>query len=202
MTIARRTTVYPVVELDGTTNVVSGYVEVDDQFAAPPRDAVGEAFRASMRLLAAGVVMVTTSHEGRPWGLTISSCCSVSVDPPQILISLRSTSVSRRSILESGRFGISILSARQKALAEFGSAAGAAKFVDDYCHDNESVESPMIAGGLSHLDCTVASHWDVGDHSIIVGRVVRVVFSSVGQPEATGPLLYFNRAFWTVGDEI
>jgi flavin reductase (DIM6/NTAB) family NADH-FMN oxidoreductase RutF len=49
---------------------------------------VGSAFREAMSLLAAAVVMVTTRIDGRPWSLTISSCCSVSVAPPMILISL------------------------------------------------------------------------------------------------------------------
>lgn len=197
----RRDAAYTAVELDGTIHVISGFVEVDDYFAASLRSADDEAFKAAMRALAAGVVMVTTSHEGRPWGLTISSCCSVTVDPPQILVSLRSTSVSCRSILRDGRFGVSILGARQKPLAELGSAVGAAKFVDDYCHDHESLESPMIAGAPYHLDCAVASHQNVSDHSLIIGRVLHVVYPPSDETDSD-PLLYFNRAFWRVGSEI
>lgn len=192
---------YTAVELDGSVHVVSGHYEVDDQLATAQPRADDEAFKAAMRVLTAGVVMVTTLHDGRPWGLTISACCSVSVDPPEMLISLRSTTVSCRSILRSERFGVSILSARQKALAEFGSAVGAAKFVDDYCNDHERLESPMIAGALYHLDCAVASHQEVSDHSLIVGRVLNVVYPPDAHADAD-PLVYFNRAFWSLGSEI
>ena len=99
--------------------------------------------------------------------------------------------MSCRSILRSERFGVSILSARQKSLAEFGSAAGAAKFVDDYCNDRERVESPMIADALYHLDCAVASHQNVSDHSLIVGRVLNVVYPPATQTDPD-PLAVFQ----------
>jgi len=191
---------YTAVELDGSLHVVSGYYEVAEELAAPQPQVPDEAFKAAMRALAAGVVMVTTWHESRPWGLTISACCSVSVDPPQILISLRSSTVSCRSILRDRRFGVSILGERQKSLAELGSAVGAAKFVDDYCHDRGHDESPMIADALYHLDCEVESFNEVADHTVIVGHVLNVVYSPV-ETEYT-PLLYFNRAFWSLGNEI
>ncbi|MGH2970263.1 MAG: flavin reductase family protein, partial [Solirubrobacteraceae bacterium] len=59
------------------------------------------AFKAAMRVLAGGVVMVTTRVDGRPWGLTISSCCSLSAEPPQLLVSLGSQTVTCREVLSS-----------------------------------------------------------------------------------------------------
>jgi flavin reductase (DIM6/NTAB) family NADH-FMN oxidoreductase RutF len=109
--------------------------------------------------------------------------------------------VSCRSILLSERFGVSILSATQKPLAEFGSAVGAAKFVDDYCNDRDRVESPMIADALYHLDCAVTSHQSVSDHSLVVGRVLNVVYPPATQADPE-PLVYFNRAFWSLGSEL
>lgn len=196
-----RSTEYTAVELDGSVHVVTGHYEVDEQLAEPQPRADDEAFRAAMRVLAAGVVMVTTWHDDRPWGLTISACCSVAVEPPEILISLRSNTVSCRSILRSERFGVSILSADQKPLAEFGSAVGAAKFVEDYCDDREPAESPMIAGALYHLDCAVSSRQEVSDHTLIVGRVLNVVFTPSAEADLA-PLVYYNRAFWQLGSEI
>ncbi len=47
-----------------------------------------DAFRHAMRLLAGGVVVVTTRVDGRPWGLTVSACCSLTAAPPRVLVSL------------------------------------------------------------------------------------------------------------------
>ena len=49
---------------------------------------VAEGFRAAMSRLAAGVVMVTCHVDDKPWGLTVSACCSVSMDPPLLPVSL------------------------------------------------------------------------------------------------------------------
>jgi flavin reductase ActVB len=192
---------HTVFELDGSVHTVAGHVELDDTFVAAqqqPRRPDDEAFRAAMRVLAAGVVMVTTRHEGRPWGLTISACCSLTLEPPQILISLRSTAVSCQEILEQRCFGVSILAARQKNLAELGAAVGVVKFVDDYCEGDDQLESPMISGALYHLDCVIGDVYEVGDHTLIIGRVQQAVYKSFGEGEAE-PLVYFDRAFWKLG---
>ena len=55
-----RNAAYTAVELDGSVHVVSGHFEVDEQLATPQPRADDEAFKAAMRVLAAGVVMVTT----------------------------------------------------------------------------------------------------------------------------------------------
>jgi flavin reductase (DIM6/NTAB) family NADH-FMN oxidoreductase RutF len=193
---------YTAFELDGSLHTVAGHIELDDALVADqqPRVADDQAFRAAMRLLAAGVVMVTARHEGRPWGLTISACCSLTLEPPQILISLRASTVSCKVILDDGHFGVSILSASQKNLAELGAAVGVVKFIDDYCEGDDQLESPMIAGALYHLDCQVAGAYEIGDHTLIVGRVQQAVYSPLQTSREADPLVYFNRSFWRLGE--
>src|SRR5690348_2681388 len=114
ITVQRRVNV--VVDGDFTVHEVAGYLEPNDTLAPPGAPVEGEVFKLAMRALAAGVVIVTTRLDGRPWGLTISSCCSLSLEPPQLVVGLRSDTVSCQQILASGRFGVSILAADQKAL--------------------------------------------------------------------------------------
>ena len=108
---------------------------------APP-DAVLDGFRTAMSQLAAGVVMVTCHVGGKPWGLTVSACCSVSMSPPLLLVSLGSATTSTRAIQDSGEFGVSLLGQSLIDVARFGSAPGQPKFVDGYCHDG-AVTSPI-----------------------------------------------------------
>jgi hypothetical protein len=61
---------YADLELDPNAVLVRGLVEADSAFAAAPErpSAVDpEAFRTAMRVLAAGVVMVTARREERLW---------------------------------------------------------------------------------------------------------------------------------------
>src|SRR5258705_8825399 len=109
-----------------------------------------DAFREAMGHLAATVVMVTVELDGRPWGLTISACCSVSASPPMILISLGEQTATAKRIRERGRFGLSILAEHQIEAARAGAAPGVPKFVESFCAPSQlearPTASPMIRG--------------------------------------------------------
>jgi flavin reductase (DIM6/NTAB) family NADH-FMN oxidoreductase RutF len=153
---------------------------------------LGAAFREAMSLLATGVVMVTTRVDGRPWGLTISACCSVSANPPMLLVSLGEQTVSAREIRAQGGFGVSILSQHQLEAAKAGAAAGVPKFVEGYCADEvePAAGSPVIRGATAHLDCRVEREVAVADHVLFIGEVADVVLSPGGTP-----LLYWARQY-------
>jgi flavin reductase (DIM6/NTAB) family NADH-FMN oxidoreductase RutF len=161
----------------------------------------GARFRDAMRLLPSGVVMVTVSVDGRPWGLTISSCCSLSADPPQILISLSTRTVTCQQILEGGSFGISVLGAGHGEVAALGAATGAPKFVDGYCEASDhEVASPRVRGAVYHLDCRMAAAHEHADHTVIVGAVLSAE-RTPAEP-ASEPLIYFDRTYRRVGADL
>ncbi|HZR95463.1 MAG TPA: flavin reductase family protein [Gaiellaceae bacterium] len=150
-----------------------------------------------MRALATGVVIVTVEVDGRLWGLTINSCCSLSASPPQVLISLAHTASCRQPLLDSGRFGLSVLAEGQRELAELGAVPGGPKHVDVFAERLDDGPA-MIAGALAHLDCTVSKSFEVSDHTIVIG-VVREAVANVAE---NAPLLYYDRAFHRLGDPI
>jgi flavin reductase ActVB len=157
----------------------------------PPASDLGEDFREAMRRLAASVVMVTTWLDDQPWGLTVSACCSVSMAPPSLLVSLGDHTASAAAIRASGRFGISILGEDQRNVALFGSKAGAPKFVAEYCSPSPGCFAPVVAGAIAHADCTVTKEVEVADHVLLIGEVSCVVLR-------TGfdrPLLFHSRDF-------
>jgi flavin reductase (DIM6/NTAB) family NADH-FMN oxidoreductase RutF len=166
-----------------------------------PEAVNGARFRDAMRLLPAGVVMVTVCVDGRPWGLTISSCCSLSADPPQLLISLGTATVTCRQILDGGGFGISVLGAGHGEVAALGAASGAAKFVDGYCDARDhAVVSPRVRGAVYHLDCRLAAAHEHADHTVIVGAVVSAE-RTPAEPSGDA-LVYFDRAYRRVGADL
>jgi flavin reductase ActVB len=155
-------------------------------------------FRDAMRVLPSGVVMVTVAVDGRPWGLTISSCCSLSAEPPQILISLATRTVTCQQILKTGTFGISVLGAHHGEVADVGAASGAAKFVDGYCDECEiEAGSPRVRDAVYHLDCRLEDVHEHADHTVIVGAVVNAEPTPADRP--IEPLIYFDRAYRRLG---
>ena len=180
--------------------LVGGYIEADPAFAPRrPASVDEETFKSAMRSLAAGVVMVIARKGDRLWGLTISACCSISANPPRVLISLADDASCRDAILETRRFGLSVLRDDQKHLAELGAVPGAPKYVDAFCEDAGSEEpTTMIAGALVHLECAVERVFGVGDHTLLIGDVRAVVSPS----REGGPLVYFDRTFHGLGDSL
>lgn len=187
--------------------LLPGLIETDSAFvgAAEPPAVDAESFKAAMRVLASGVVMVTARRGDCLWGLTISACCSISPNPPKVLISLSSRASCLPAILETGRFGLSILRADQRPLAELGAVPGGPKEIDAFRETGDGggdAGSTMIAGSLAHLDCAVDRIFDVSDHRVIVGAVEEISLRPGERLEEPGPLLYFNRAFHGLGRPI
>ncbi len=84
-----------------------------------------------MSHLASGVVLVTASIDGRPWGMTVSAACPICIEPPTMLVSLSSHTALARAVAETGRFGVNMLGEDALAVARFGAAVGQPKFLDD-----------------------------------------------------------------------
>lgn len=189
--------------LDGSTIYVfarPAIVPEPVELAGPPT--VSASFRETMRALASGVVLITTYVDGRPWGVTVTSCCSLSVDPPRILVSLMRNTATCQAIEGGATFGVDLLGNAHKRLAQFGSARGAAKFLDDPAVVVQGIgtAAPMVEGALSHVDCELDQIFDGGDHAIILGRVTDVVSA---HPRSSGsPLLYFDGGFHHLGSPL
>jgi flavin reductase ActVB len=180
-----------------------GEIEADREAfgAAPPTPPAvdAEAFKAAMRVLASGVVMVTARRGEQLYGLTISACCSISASPPRVLISLAQTASCLPAVLDTRRFGLSILRAGQKPLAELGAVPGGPKEVDAFSESRDGSVT-MIAGALAHLECSVDQTFTISDHVLVIGNVEQAVTAEdLGEP---GPLLYFNRTFHRLGEAV
>lgn len=153
--------------------------------------AVGDDFRLAMSRLAAGVVMVTCHVDDKPWGLTVSACCSVSMEPPLLLVSLGAQTTSAHAIAETGVFGVSLLGEELIDAARFGASRGQAKFVEEFTHDGDDrCASPVVRNALAHVDCTVTETVAAGDHVVYLGAVAHVLAR-----EDDAPLVYYARSY-------
>jgi flavin reductase (DIM6/NTAB) family NADH-FMN oxidoreductase RutF len=167
----------------------------------PPADAsmVGDDFRQAMSSLASGVVVVTASIDGRPWGMTVSSACPVSVDPPTMLVSLNTKTALAHAVAETGRFGVNVLGEEALGVARFASAPGQPKFLDvgiGLDCDGHHPAALMLDGSLGHVDCDVIRTIEHETHTLFLGSVRR---ARVGDLQR--PLLHYRRNFWQLGED-
>ena len=73
----------------------------------------GDTFRALMRQFPAGVTIVTFDDKGTLGGLAVSSFCSLSMEPPLVLVCIDREVVSHDAIARAGKFGVSVCAADQ-----------------------------------------------------------------------------------------
>lgn len=140
----------------------------------PPvtRFAVPDMFgmRRTMGRFLTGVAVVTTAHDGERHGMTINSLTSISLEPPILMISLNFNTRTGDALLASGRFAISVLGAKQEAVARQFAVRGGARFeAGDF--DETEGGLPVIGGALSQIECEVVQQFVIGDHQVFFGQV-------------------------------
>jgi len=145
-------------------------------------------FRALCGLWPTGVSVVTTRGvEGRPYGVTMNSVTSVSLEPPLLLICLTNDSETLAAIRASGIFCINVLTSAQEDLSQRFAHRRADKFDGVPVHDGR-LGTPVLDGALAALECRLEEVYPGGDHKIVVGELVHGVCYD---DEAT-PLIYFK----------
>lgn len=151
-----------------------------------------EQLRSAMRQWATGVAIVTATYNGISHGMTVSSFTSVSLTPPQVLISLAQDTRTHALARESKFFGVSLLAQGQQDISD----RFAGRMPDDQDRlaglETFTLETgvPLLTGGLAHFDCRVIATFTSGTHTIFIGAVL----AAQGQPNAD-PLLYYNRDY-------
>jgi flavin reductase (DIM6/NTAB) family NADH-FMN oxidoreductase RutF len=148
--------------------------------------------RRALGRFTSGVTVVTTASalSADVHGMTANAFTSVSLDPPLVLISVSTDAKCNRRIVESGRYGISILGAEQHALcSHFAGAAQRPDLVKFLWRDG----LPLIVAALAHLVCTVRASHPVGDHTLHIGEVDQLW-------ERDGaPLVFYNGQLRALG---
>lgn len=161
--------------------------------AAKPTDAQAPSvaeWRAAMGYFPSGVTIVTSWQEDAPVGTTASSFCSVSLEPPLLLVCLDHANPVLAPIERSGLLGVNILNHECRDLAlRFGKGPEDDRFA--------GLAYRAAAGGAAQLeaasvfiDCVLEAAHGAGDHKILVGRGVRINHNSIAPP-----LIYHKGAF-------
>ncbi|WP_156725850.1 flavin reductase family protein [Streptomyces apocyni] len=155
----------------------------------PVASAVGpREFRQAMGRFVTGVAVVTSYGPGGPYGTTVSSLTSVSLEPPMLLICLGHGSQVAEVIDACGVFTVNVLGREQSSLASRFAASdrprGAAGFAG-VPHRVGAAGTPVLDGAVTHLDCWVAQRVTAGDHTVFIGEV-----TDIGCSPDTDPLAY------------
>lgn len=154
-----------------------------------------EQLRHAMRAWTTGVAVVTATHDGRQYGMTVNSFTSISLEPPLISVALKRLTHTHELVEASGKFSVTILSAYQKELSD--RFAGKQPDVKDRFEgvptETLSITAPVIKGGMAYFNCRVVNSMPVGENTLFVAEVI----AARGEGEGN-PLVYHNRLYWNL----
>jgi flavin reductase len=151
-----------------------------------------QAFRDALALLPGAITVVTTDGPAGRAGFTASAVCSVSDEPPTVLVCMRSKSSTNPRFRKNAVLGINVLTPAQQPLstAFANSAIGQEERFALGRWDRLSSGAPMLHDALINLDCTVVDTHVIGTHDVCICRVLDLRV----RPEDEA-LAYFNRAY-------
>ncbi len=159
-----------------------------------PMATSSDEFRAALSRFPSGVTVVTTrDEEGRFHGITVSAFCSVSLEPPRVLICIEKSTGSHAALQWSSAFVVNMLSEQQRELSERFASQIENKF--DSLEYGTGIDGiPVIPGCLVVLECRITNAYDGGDHSIFVGEVEKTAITD------GDPILYFRGDYRSIAE--
>jgi flavin reductase (DIM6/NTAB) family NADH-FMN oxidoreductase RutF len=151
-------------------------------------------FRKALGHFATGVTVITTVHEGCVHGMTANAFCSVSLEPPLVLVSVDNRSHMHRLLRQSGRYGVSILARGQEMLSRHFAGRPQEGLQVPFCwHEGY----PLIEGSIAQLTCKVVNAHPAGDHTLYIGQV-----EQIGYSDENAPLLFYGGKYHTLEVQI
>lgn len=148
-------------------------------------------WRAAMGAFPTGVTVATSWLGSEPMGSTINAFCSVSLNPPLLLICLDKLNPLFGPVQESGVFGVNILGCEdgERLARHFAVGPEIGRFAA-LPYRIAAAGAPQLEAAPVFIDCALEAIHDAGDHVVVIGRGVRVEHGP-----AAPPLLYHRGTF-------
>lgn len=149
-----------------------------DEMTFHPATAEARALREALGRFATGVTVITTQGEAGPIGMTANSFSSVSLEPPLVLWSAARASARHAIFAGARHWSVHVLGAEQlETCLRF--TRGGAQF-DGLAHGSTAEGTPVIPGVAARFDCEAHALHEAGDHTVMIGRVLRVTVAGPG----------------------
>ena len=155
-------------------------------------------FRGAMAKLAAAVNVITTRGEHGTAAFTATAVCSVTDQPPTLLVCMNRASWAHAVFVGNQVLGVNVLAAdgdgRKQSRIFSDRDIPISERLDQVAWTALETGCPLFDDALVNFDCRIAATHEVGTHSVFMCEV-----KAVRQSDSEVGLVYFNRAFHGVG---
>ena len=152
-----------------------------------------QTFRNAMARLGAAVNVITTVGPDGPRGLTASAVCSVTDDPPTLLLCINRESELNEVFRASGVLCVNTLAASQEELSPlFAGFKGVPQRERFQAGSWTTLETgaPVLEGAVVSFDCRIVQCTEVGTHTVFFCEV-----EAIRTGDAHEGLIYFGRSY-------
>jgi flavin reductase len=151
-------------------------------------------YRDAMACLGAAVNIVTTDGRASRAGFTASAVCSVTDNPPTLLVCMNRGSSAYASVRENGVVCVNVLSARHERLSRlFGGRISFDERFAAAAWSTLETGAPVLADCAVAFDCRIVDVANVGTHDVLFCRVV-----ALQRSDGADNLIYFGRDYHIV----
>ncbi len=163
--------------------------EVNDSQAQDERVTAAE-FRHVAGLFPTGVTVVTRRlANNAPYGMTVSSFTSVSLDPPLVLVCIDNSANLLKQLPEHAPFLINVLAEDQQHLAKRFASRNEEDRFEGVEWTSEWNNVPLLGGLVASFACILEQSIPAGDHALLIGLVSRV------KQHGGRPLIWCDRGY-------
>lgn len=155
--------------------------------------------RTALGTFATGVTVITTGGTTDPYGMTANAFSAVSLDPPLVLVCVKSDSQGSEYIKQNGVFVVNILTAEQEPISRYFASRDRARGAESFSqipHRSVASGAPVLEGTNAYLDCWLHHSYSAGDHVIFIGEV-----RALGIDPEARPLLFHGGRYRYLDDE-
>lgn len=158
-----------------------------------PSNIDADQFRSGMRRMTGAVCVIATGRSGQRAGLTATAVCSVSAEPPRLLVCVNTGASAHDTLDREGTLSVNVLSPSQVTVASTFSSSrikGEDRFA---CGEWSSLDGvPVLNEASVVFTCCIAERISSGTHTIFLCDVVGCVTGDDEDASAVGNLLYFG----------
>lgn len=152
-------------------------------------------FRNAMSLLTGAVNVITTAGPTGRFGFTASAVCSVTDNPPTLLVCMNKSSNSHQHFVNNKILSVNVLRAEQQNISQaFASKLSAEERFNMGDWKTLETGAPVLESALVSFDCSIGQIQEVGTHTIFICKI-----EAIQQGECAKGLVYFNRSYHPVG---
>ena len=154
-------------------------------------EALAASFRSAMRRLAATVTIVTGGPPEQRGGFAATAVCSVSTEPPALLVCVNRKASLHDSLTMGRLFCVNLLHDQHGELSSvFGGKVPSADRFNYGTWDHDDAGTAYLSDAQANVFCVVDALMAYGTHTIVVGKVQHVRLHG-----EVAPLVYSDGKF-------